>query len=69
MKYSVIGTLLLAFALLVGVSALCRATKSKPPGVVVRGNFGTEAEMGAARKRRRREASRAQSGAVVRSHT
>jgi hypothetical protein len=50
MKRSVIGTLLLAFALLVGVSALCRATRSKPPGMVVRGNFVTEAEMGAARK-------------------
>jgi hypothetical protein len=50
MKRSVIGTLLLAFALLVGVSALCRATKSKPPGMVVRGDFVTEAEMGAAKK-------------------
>ncbi len=37
MKRSVIGTLLLAFALLLGVSALCRATKPKPSGVVVRG--------------------------------
>ncbi len=45
-----IGTLLLAFALLAGVSALCRATKSKPPGMTVRGNFVTETEMGAARK-------------------
>ena len=50
MKRSVIGTLLLAFALLAGVSALCRATKSKPPGMCVRGNFVTETEMGAARK-------------------
>lgn len=50
MKRPVIGTLLLAFALLVGVSALCRATKSKPPGVVLRGDFVAEAEMGAARK-------------------
>src|SRR6266542_5752610 len=50
MKRSAIGTLLLAFALLVGVSALCRATKSKPPGMVVRGNFVSEAEMVAARK-------------------
>lgn len=50
MKRPVIGTLLLALALLVGVSALCRATKSTPPGVVVRGDFVTEAEMGAARK-------------------
>ena len=50
MKRPVIGTLLLAFALLVGVSALCRATKSKPFGMVVRGDFVTEAEMAAARK-------------------
>ena len=50
MKRPVIGTLLLAFALLVGVSALCRATKSKPFGIVVRGDFVTEAEMAAARK-------------------
>lgn len=50
MKRLVIGTLLLAFALLVGVSALCRATKSKPFGMVVRGDFVTEAEMAAARK-------------------
>jgi hypothetical protein len=50
MKRPVIGTLLLAFALLAGVSALCRATKSKPPGAVVRGDFVTEAEMVAARK-------------------
>jgi hypothetical protein len=50
MKRSVIGTLLLAFALLVGVSALSCATKSKPSGMVVRGNFVSEAEMGAARK-------------------
>src|SRR5512138_364693 len=50
MKRSVISTLLLAFALLVGVSALCRATKPKPPGMVVRGDFVTEAEMSAARK-------------------
>ena len=50
MKRPVIGTLLLAFALLVGVSALCRATKSKPLGMVVRGDFVTEAEMAAARK-------------------
>ncbi len=50
MKRSVTGTLLLAFALLVGVSALCCATKSKPPGMVVRGDFVTEAEMDAARK-------------------
>ena len=54
MKRSVICTLLLAFALLVGVSALCRATRSpitlKPPGMVVRGYFVTEAEMAAARK-------------------
>jgi hypothetical protein len=46
MKRPVIGTLLLAFALLVGVSALCRATKSKPFGMVVRGDFVTEAENG-----------------------
>jgi hypothetical protein len=50
MKRSVIGTLLLACALLAGVSALCRATKSKPTGMVVRGDFVTEAEMGGARK-------------------
>ena len=50
MQRSAIGTLLLAFVLLVGVCALCRATKSKPPGMVARGNFVTEAEMGAARK-------------------
>ncbi len=50
MKRSVIGTLLLAFALLAGVSALCRATRPKPPGIVVRGDFVTEAEMGTARK-------------------
>jgi hypothetical protein len=50
MKRSAIGTLLLAFALLVGVSALCRATRSKPPGMVVRGNFVSEAEMVDARK-------------------
>ena len=47
MKRSVTGTLLLAFGLLVGVSALCRAPKPKPPGMVDRGDFVNEAEMGA----------------------
>lgn len=50
MRSSVIRTLVLAFALLVGISALCRATRPKPPGMVVRGDFVTEAEMGAAKK-------------------
>ena len=50
MKRPVISSLLLAVALFVGVSALCRATRPKPLGVVVRGDFVTEAEMGAARK-------------------
>ena len=49
MKSSVIGTLLLTFASIVGVSALCCVTKPKPPGMVVRGDFVSEAEMGAAR--------------------
>jgi hypothetical protein len=50
MRSSVIGALVFAFALLVGVSALCCATRPKPPGMVIRGDFVTEGEMGAARK-------------------
>ncbi len=50
MKRSVIGTFFLVFVLLVGVSTLSCATKSKPPGVFVRGDFISEAEMSAARK-------------------
>jgi hypothetical protein len=50
MKRSVIGTFFQVFALLVGVSTLSCATKSKPPGIVVPGNFISEAQMSAARK-------------------